>query len=210
MNRYTIPNMMYDTPTGLSVTPNLQVMNTLGSLACIIWLLIVGDWRFLCVATLVGLVGGIVFLSSMKLKIRLHYKEEIALRTLAAQNTLDAQCIVLLIAHVIFWTLLIAWSVFCMFCVVSVTGMSETTIIPRLLTCCLMVSKAILNLWVVDFKTGLCGSADFIPGIFYVLSYIVVAVLFMCGIELSLLTIGGVLFGTWVISTSLCAVIFDA
>jgi len=96
-----------------------------------------------------------------------------------------------------------------MFCVVSVTGMSETTIIPRLLTCCLMVSKAILNLWVVDFKTRLCGSADFIPGIFYVLSYIVVAILFMCGIELSLLTIGGVLFGTWIISTSLCLVVFD-
>lgn len=178
-----------------AITIPLIVLKWVGWLVCAIWLLCIGDWRVVVGSLIAGWIGGKVLPLASGI-IMIPFMPFMG----KAERSPVAAGIMTVIARVPTCALLIAWCVFCMFFVISIKGMSESTAIPRLLMSYCMAIHTIWNLTADNHRGGGGGAANFFCVMLCALGYLLVVILLICGVELTLLTAIYILAGFLAVS----------
>ena len=141
----------------VAITFPLLILKWSCWIVCAIWLFCVGDWRVVVGSLLAGWLGGHVLpLANGILMVPFF------LLMNKVEHSPVAAGFVVVVARVLTCAILIAWCVFCMSFVLVVNGMSESTVIPRLLMSYCMAIHTIWNLTADNYREGGGGVANFI------------------------------------------------
>ena len=167
----------------VAITFPLLILKWSCWIVCAIWLLCVGDWRVVVGSLLAGWLGGRVLPLANGILMAPFF-----LLMNKVEHSPAAAGFIVVVARVLTCAILIAWCVFCMRFVLVVNGMSESTVIPRLLMSYCMAIHTIWNLTADNYREGGGGVANFISVMLCALGYLVVVVLLVCGADISLLT----------------------
>ena len=179
----------------MAITVPLLILKWVGWVGCAIWLLCLGDWRVVVASLLAGWIGGFVLPLASGI-IMIPFLPFVG----KAERSPIVGGIMAVLARIPTCALLIAWCIFCMFFVMMIKGLNETTVVPRLLMSYCMAIHTIWNLTADNHRESGGCAANFLSVMLCAVGYLVVVILMLCGIELSLLGVICILAGFLAIS----------